>query len=573
MARRSATYKRGAAISGVLALTAVGPAVAAPSSTPIQHVIIIMQENRSFDSYFGTFPGADGIPNGTCVPLSLSQPSAGCLAPFHDVHDSSIGGPHGQGAAQNDLDDGIKTDKMDGFIDSQNNQIAASCAKAPKGYLCVDEGEQNRHDAVGYHTDMEIPNYWAYAKNFVLQDRLFEGVRAWSGPAHLDLASEWYATCSNPARLSTCVTGDVYNTSTSSAAKYPWANLFQLLDVNSVSWKVYLGEGNEPDCDDNSLTCDPVVQLPSVPSDWNVAPNFSYVVAKGSAYLKAHDQSNDHLLTDIANGTLPQVSWVIPSMDTSEHPGNSGVTAGEMYVTSMVNAVMQSPYWQNTAIFISWDDWGGFYDHVAPPNVDTNKTAFPIEGFGLRVPGLMISAWARRGHIDHQTLSFENYAILFENLFMNKARLDPAALGQPDARPDIRDEITAVSFPDGSSQPIGDLMKEFDFSQKPLPPLVLTTHIPTNIHKYCRKAAMDFGDVCQVPQVKVLWNALVVHGTDNPAFIYHVTRDGTELPGCTGTATTCTDTPGSGAHLYRVYSVDGSGTASPLSPAAEADEP
>ena len=218
-------------------------------------------------------------------------------------------------------------------------------------------------------------------------------------------------------------------------------------------------------------------------------------------------------------------------------------------------------------------DWGGFYDHVAPPNADRNSTSYPVQGFGLRVPGLMISAWAKPGYIDHQTLSFENYAIFFENLFMNSARLDPAALGEPDARPDIRDEIRSVSFPNGAKEHIGYLIDEFDFTQTPRPPLVLTTHIPTDIHKYCRKGATDFGDVCQLPQVTVLWNPLDVHAPQPPSFVYHVTRDGVELPSCTGTATTCTDTPGSGAHLYRVYSVDGNGVSSPLSPAAEADEP
>ena len=561
------------AVPMLAACLAGGAAFAAPSNTPIQHVIIIMQENRSFDSYFGTFPGADGIPADTCVPISLANPGAGCVAPFHDVHDSSIGGPHAQGNAQRDLDDGITRDLNDGFVDQQNMQIATTCAATPKSYFCVDENLQNRHDVMGYHTDQEIPNYWAYAENFVLQDRLFEGVRNWSLPSHLDLASEWYATCSNPADVSTCVTGDVYNTQTSSKAKYPWVSLFQLMDLNQVSWKVYLGAGSEPDCDDSALTCDPVPQLPTVPSAWNVAPGFSYVVGRGGPYLKAHNPSVDQFLKDVQNNTLPQVAWVVPGLDVSEHPGNSGVTAGEMYVTSLVNAVMQSPYWQSTAIFISWDDWGGFYDHVAPPNVDTNSTTYPIQGFGLRVPGLLVSAWAKPGYVDHQTLSFENYAVFFENLFMNGARLDPAALGHPDARPTIRDEITSVSYPNGNTEQIGDLMNEFDFTQTPLPPLVLTTHVPTNLHKYCRKAATDFGDLCQLPTVKILWTALDVHSVNNPTFTYHVTRDGIDLPACTGTATTCTDMPGSGSHIYRVYSVDGNGVSSPQSAAAEADEP
>ena len=553
------------------------PAAAASFNTPIQHVIIIMQENRSFDSYFGTYHGADGIPADTCIPLSVANPQAGCVVPFHDVHDSSVGGPHDEVAAQYDLDDGISANKMDGFVDKQIQSVAGICKAQPTGYFCMDQTAHNRHDVAGYHTAEEIPNYWAYAKHFVLQDRMFEGVRAWSGPAHLDLASEWWATCGDPRTLSTCVSGGVHynvNQTVNGKPYYPWISLFQLLDINAVDWKVYLGAGSEPDCDDAALTCDPVVQLPTVPSIWNVAPGFAYVAAKGSAYIQAHNPSVDQFLLDVAHGTLPHVSWIFPSLDNSEHPGNSGVTAGEMYVTSLVNAVMQSAYWDSTAIYISWDDWGGFYDHVVPPNVDRNTTAHPIQGFGLRVPGLMLSAYARAGFIDHQTLSFENYAILFENLFMHGARLDPVALGQPDNRPDIRDEIRSVTFPDGSTQPVGDLIREFDFRQTPLKPLVLTTHIPTNIRKFCRKAPADFGIQCQRPQVSVEWNAVAVQSGAQPVtFVYHVQRDGAELAACTGTGTSCLDMPGSGDHFYKVYSVDPGGVVSPLSPAAEANEP
>jgi phospholipase C len=117
---------------------------------------------------------------------------------------------------------------------------------------------------------------------------------------------------------------------------------------------------------------------------------------------------------------------------------------------------MQGPDWDSTAIFLTWDDWGGFYDHVVPPRVDHN-------GYGIRVPGLLISPWARAGTIDHQTLSFDAYLKLIEDLFLGGQRLDPKTDGRPDSRPTVRED-----------EPIlGDLLNEFDFTQGPLPPLVL----------------------------------------------------------------------------------------------------
>ncbi len=514
---------------------------------------------------------------------SLTDPTQGCTTLFHDVHDAALGGPHGSVDAQFQLDNGITQSKNDGFVASQILAFQASCKKSPMGYLCLDKAATGRHDAAGYHTAAELPNYWAYAQHFVLQDRLFEGVRSYSAPSHMELASEWWASCKNSLLVSTCVSGDILPSK--KPVNYPWVNLFQLLDLNGVSWKYYLGQGSEPDCDDDALDCNPVPQVGTVPSIFNPSPGFAWVKQRNAAqpgYLAAHNPNTDQFLKDIpvvAAGAaqlpcgLPQVSWIVPAGDVSEHPGNSGIAAGEMYVTSIVNAVMQSSCWNNTAIFITWDDWGGFYDHVVPPIVDKNSSpTTPVQGFGLRVPGLMISAWARAGMIDHQLLSFDNYAILFENLFMNGARLDPVALGTPDARPTIRDEVISAKFIDGHSEPVGDLMNEFDFTQTPQPPLVLTTHIPTGLHSFCRPGKQDYGNNCLLPTVSVFWNP--IRGNDLAApFTFHVLRDGVEITQCAGTATTCTDKPGSGTHLYQVYSVDKNGVVSPPSGAAEADEP
>ncbi|MEO8889892.1 MAG: alkaline phosphatase family protein [Jatrophihabitantaceae bacterium] len=122
------------------------------------------------------------------------------------------------------------------------------------------------------------------------------------------------------------------------------------------------------------------------------------------------------------------------------------------------------PDWDSTAIFLAWDDWGGFYDHVAPPSVDAN-------GYGLRVPGIVISPYAKKGYVDHQTLSFDAYDRFIEDDFLNGQRLDPATDGRPDPRPDVRE----------NAKVLGDLSADFDFTQPPRPPTPLPVHPKTTL--------------------------------------------------------------------------------------------
>jgi phospholipase C len=566
-----------------LAVASIGPGAAKPddayasklkqAQAAIQHVIIIMQENRSFDSYFGTFPGANGFPPGTCVLIDPKQPKLGCVSPYHDVHDINAGGPHFNGSAQADLDNGVDHDMLDGFVkaQSQGGKGSTRCgASADPQCVAIFQGI-SRHDVLGYHSSDEIPSYWTYAQKFVLQQQLYEGVRSWSWPAHIEMTSEWVATCKDGKEAMTCKTSPLPPVpSKKQHINFPWVNLFQLFDLEGVSWKYYVQAGYEPDCEDGEMDCQPGSQKPGKASIWNPAPLYSTVKAAGPDYLAEHNPSVNQFIADLQGGTLPQVSWIVPNNQTSEHPP-ARVTTGMNYVTSLINAVAQSPYWNSTAIFVAWDDWGGFYDHVDPPNVDTNKTKTPIQGYGLRVPGLLISPWARAGMIDSAVLSFDNYAILIENLFANGARLDPVKLGNPDKRPDIRDEITSVTFLDGSTAPLGDLLNEFDFTQSPLPPPVLSTAIPINLTASCGATTKN-GYVCTQTTVSLSWSA-ITKATGVPPYTYHVTRDGTALPGCVTTGLSCSDSPGSGNHLYRIYSVDSAGTTSPQSAASEADEP
>jgi phospholipase C len=432
-----------------------------PAIHKIQHVVIIMQENRSFDSYFGTFPGADGIPAGICVPDPLD---GSCLGPFHDSSDKNYGGPHSLSTAAADINGG----KMDGFI-AQAEQGENCSSVDPNCSPCQTASTSQCVDVMGYHDAREIPNYWTYASDFVLQDHMFESVSSWSLPQHLFMVSGWSGFCPNPLASLTCHNApaapgsDGYSPGHSWAPNdgkphYGWTDLTWLLHKFGVSWGYYVFAGTEPDCDsDTSMTCTPVHQSAQTPGIWNPLPSFVDVYQDGQL---GNIQSLSNFFTSANQGTLPAVSWIVPNGQVSEHPPGL-ISAGQTYVTGLINAIMESPDWPSTAIFLSWDDWGGFYDHVVPPHIDQN-------GFGLRVPGIMISPYARQGFIDHQVLSQDAYIKFIEDDFLDGARLDPQTDGRPDRRPDVREANPAL----------GDLINDFNFNQPPRPPVVLPVHPP-----------------------------------------------------------------------------------------------
>ncbi|MGD0044565.1 MAG: alkaline phosphatase family protein, partial [Isosphaeraceae bacterium] len=169
----------------------------------IQHVIVIMQENRSFDSYFGTFPGADGIPMQDGSPtVCVPNPPGPCEKPYRDTADVNGGGPHGEASAVADVDSGA----MDGFI-GQVQKSKSTCTNPTDPACEVLPGSPA--DVMGYHDASEIPNYWTYAKDFVLDDHMFEPVKSWSLPDHLYLVSGWSAKCksTNPYSCVNAIVG------------------------------------------------------------------------------------------------------------------------------------------------------------------------------------------------------------------------------------------------------------------------------------------------------------------------------------------------------------------------------
>jgi phospholipase C len=420
----------------------------------IKHVIVIMQENRSFDTYFGTYPGAEGIPmaNGTpsvCVP---DPANGGCVRPYHTTADSELGGPHGAANAKAD----IANSAMNGFV-GQQERARPGCA-ATLSPACG----RGTSDVMAYMDQREIPNYWAWAGDFVLSDHMFEPDSSWSLPAHLFMVSGWSAKCANPSDPMSCVS-DIRQPGLPTSANpqpYAWTDLTYLLYKNNVSWAYYLREGTAPDCADDAMTCTPGKQAASVPSIWNPLPGFGDVTADGQL---ANVKPIDEFFTAAKDGTLPAVSWVTPDGKVSEHPP-SPVSAGQSYVTSLIDSVMAGPDWSSTAIFLAWDDWGGFYDNVVPPTVDGN-------GYGLRVPAMVISPYARHGLIDHQTLSFDAYLKFIEDDFLMGQRIDPATDGRPDSRPDVRENAPVL----------GNLVADFDFGQAPRAAMPLPTNPTTDL--------------------------------------------------------------------------------------------
>ena len=213
-----------------------------------------------------------------------------------------------------------------------------------------------------------------------------------------------------------------------------------------------MAPGTQPDCQNALVFCSPKTQTAGTPSIWNPLPWFKTV---RHDHQLGNVASVAHFYRDAATGSLPAVSWVVPSGDVSEHPPNS-IRAGQAYVTRLIDAVMSGPNWNSSAIFLFWDDWGGFYDHVIPPKVRGTR-------YGFRVPAMVISPYAKAGYIDHQVLSFDAYLKFAEDVFLRGQRLDPRTDGRPDPRPFVAEDAGIL----------GDLARDFNFSQQPRRPVIL----------------------------------------------------------------------------------------------------
>ncbi len=337
-----------------------------PDGTPtaihkIKHVIVIMQENRSFDDYFGTYPKADGIPaaNGqftVCVPDPVTK---GCDKPYNNPSDTDLGGCHGDSCIPTVEDGG----KMDGFVASAEQFVYPT-------------------DVMGYEDAREIPNYWAYAENYALDDHFFTASLGWSLPQHLYLVSGWSASCSTSA-ASSCVNniigpsspdqegtavGDALATGKSSIHS-SWTDITDLLYTHHVTWRYYIENGTKVDCIDGTQ-CSGKAKY-QTPGIWDPLPIFSDVQANNQI---SNVVPQSQYFAAASKGTLPTVSWIEPSGPNSEHPQLGGIHEGQAYVTNIINAAESGPEWDSTAIFLTWDEWGASTTTSRPPRSTETAT-------------------------------------------------------------------------------------------------------------------------------------------------------------------------------------------------------
>jgi phospholipase C len=350
------------------------------ANTPIEHIVVLMQENHSFDNYFGTYPGANGIPPDTCMPVDPFDPNnTDCIQPFHigegavDMFDPD----HSQETSKIQYDDG----KLDGFVSALNLR------------------NQDGRLAMAYYNEQDLPYYWNILDQYVLFDNFFSSVQGGSFENHM----YWVAATTGQKDGQTLQ---------ESLANIP--TIFDRLQETGISWKFYV-QNYEPKLNYRTSSLYPANRASQV--TWVPLLNIDRFLDDPELFSHIVDL-NDYY-ADLVNGTLPSVAFIVPS-GPSEHPPSS-VQSGQRFVKTLIQSLMQSHYWDSSVFAWAYDDWGGWYDHVVPPQVDK-------DGYGFRVPAILVSPYAKRGYIDHTQLDFTSFLRFIEDNW------DLAPLTQRDAQ-------------------------------------------------------------------------------------------------------------------------------------------
>ncbi|HEX3765411.1 MAG TPA: alkaline phosphatase family protein [Kofleriaceae bacterium] len=393
----------------------MGNGVDSAALTPIRHVVVVVKENHTFDNYFGSFPGADGIAQ---VPTS-----AGLIAP-----------PHAPDVTPRDLCHAHPCALTDYAGGSMNGWEQVSGASSGGDDLTYAQ-----------YTESDIPNYWQYARHYTLADRFFADVLGPSFPGHTFVlaAQAGWATGNPDTNLDHPYWGCDQDPSVRVNVEDPRigapAQMFPCFDIPSlpdvlpagVNWRFY---GSN------------FYVLPEI---WSMFDAIQ-PIRMGDGWAHVVNASTFDL--DVDHGALPEVTWLVDQDLDDEHPGYGSVCLGENWTVGHLNHLMNSPLWKDTVILFTMDDFGGWYDHVAPPRQYGLDPAHPY-GLGFRLPLIVISPYARPGFVFHEVSEQASIPRFIERVFGAPAlsTLDPAAQ-------------------DGEAN---DLLGALDFAQAPLPPLTL----------------------------------------------------------------------------------------------------
>jgi phospholipase C len=380
----------------------------------IKHIVFLIKENHTFDSMFATYPGSDGTTRGRrCDGTTISMHRAIDTPPDLN-HSFSAGLVAMNGGRMNCFD--------------------------PRGYV--------------YYDRDQIPNYWAYARHFTLADHFFSSVYGPTGIEHLWTFAAQSGGFVDHERKSTGFGAVPGRQFCDDPSERTWS--FRRLDREQRG-KVRSLEAQRSTVDRIQrywILRWPCIDIPVLPERLHAA-HVSWREYRGHngavqplrmirpvrfSPLYSNVMPWTRFLQDVRTDRLPAVSWLTPPYGVSDHPPHS-MCSGENWTVDVLNSLMRSRQWASTAVVLTWDDFGGFYDHVPPPHLD-------IYGFGPRVPAIVISPWARRGFVDHATLEFSSVLRFVEKLF--------------GVRPLTSRDRRA-----------GDMLEVFDFSQQPNPPLIL----------------------------------------------------------------------------------------------------
>jgi len=404
-------------VLGLLLVVLAAPTARAADpepTTPIKHFVVLMQENHTFDNYFGTYPGADGPPKNVCMPKVVGDPSSGCVNRVWIGNTPTLDLLHSTEVSAEQLDGG----KMDGFVS----------AFTRRG---IDAAQP-----MGYYDDRDLPYYWNLADSYVLFDRFFTSAHAGSVWNHMFWVS---GAAGNPQ-------ADVIPQAGFDDKQVP--TIFDRLEAAGISWKFYVQNYdpritafNHRTLTDNDKLSQPI---------W--VPLLAYRKYVDDPRLFSHIVDMSQYYEDAANGTLPAVAFMAPA-GSSEHPPGR-IQAGEAFIRTIITALMPSSAWPSSAFMWTYDDWGGWYDHVKPPAVDQY-------GYGFRVPAILVSSWARHGQVNHTQLDFTSMLKFIEQNW----RLQPLA-----ARDRAANSI-ASAFDFTQQSPRAPVLLGLERHVKPPPPV------------------------------------------------------------------------------------------------------